>query len=113
MEKNEFLEQHIFTGLENINDGYESEATHYFSELDFATVLERAAHFGLGIYSVEARLDGEVFGTSGHDKAKKKATDPKWYTQALSDFKKRQAGLAYGATYKVSQKLLDRKSDSE
>ena len=112
MEKNEFLEQHIFTGLENINDGYESEVTHYFSEAEFATVLERAEHFGLGIYIIEARLDGAVFGTSGHEKAKKKATDSKWYTQALSDLKKRQAGLVYGATYKVSQKLLDRNSES-
>lgn len=108
MEQSEFLEQHIFTGLDNVNDNFESEATHYFSETDFATVLERAEHFGLGIYTIEARLESEVFGISNHEKSKKKATDPKWYTQALSDFKKRQSGLVYGATYKVSQKLLDR-----
>ena len=109
MEPTEFLEQYIFTGLENVNDGFTSEATYYFSEVDFATVLERAEHFGLGLYTIETRLEGEIFGTSNHEKAKKKATDPKWYTQALFDFKKRQSGLAYGATYKVSQKLLDRK----
>ena len=108
MEQKEFLEKNIFTGLENINDGFDKVDTFYFSESDFATVLERAEYFGLSIYTIEARLEGEVFGVSGHEKAKKKATDAKWYTKTFADFKKGQEGLAYAATYKVYKKRLER-----
>ena len=108
MEQTEFLKQHIFTDLENINDGFDTEQNHYFSESDFETVLKRAEHFGLSIYTIAPRLEGELFDTVGHDAYKKKATDPKWYTKAFSEFKKRQKDLAYTATYKVSKELLER-----
>ena len=109
MEQAEFLEKNVFNDLTNINDGFDSEHSHYFSEADFEIVLQRAAHFGISIYSIEPWLNGEVFDVSGHDSFRKKATDPKWYTKAFSEFKKRQEGLAYAATYKVSKKLLERK----
>ncbi|MBU2930092.1 hypothetical protein [Winogradskyella psychrotolerans] len=108
MKQSEFLEQHIFNGLENVSDGFEDTSMHYFSESDFDAVLKKAEHFGLSIYKIETFLDGKAFDTSNHDAFKKKATDPKWYTKAFSDFKKRQEGLVYAATYKVSKKLLDR-----
>ncbi len=113
MDKNEFLEAYIFNGLEPIEVANATEGITYFSESDFGIILERAEHYGLSVYTIEARLEAEVFDTLSHDKAKKKATDPKWYTQALVHFKKRQSGLVYGATYKVSQKLLDRNNDAE
>lgn len=108
MEQSEFLEKNIFIDLKNENDGFDDDSIHYFSESDFATVLKRAEHFGLSIYKIEPSLDGKAFEVANHDAFKKKATDPKWYTKAFSDFKKRQEGLVYAATYKVSKKLLDR-----
>ncbi|EPR69751.1 hypothetical protein ADIWIN_4026 [Winogradskyella psychrotolerans RS-3] len=107
MKQTEFLEKNIFIDLKNINDSSD-ESIHYFSESDFATVLKKAEHFGLSIYKIEPLLEGEVFDVSSHDDYKKKATDPKWYTKAFSDLKKRQEGLVYSATYKVSKKLLER-----
>lgn len=108
MEQSEFLEKNIFIDLENVNDGFDDVSIHYFSEADFATVLKRAEHFGLSIYKIEPSLEGKAFNVADHDAFRKKATDPKWYTKAFSDFKKLQEGLVYSAAYKVSKKLLDR-----
>jgi len=108
MEKTEFLEKNIFTDLKNINDGFNKEIIHYFSESDFETVLKRIEHFGIGIYGIEPWLDGKLYAVSGHEDHKKKATDPKWYNKAFLTFKTRQPGLSFGATYKVPKKLLER-----
>lgn len=108
MTQAEFLEKHVFTDLKNINDGFDVETIYYFSEIDFEIVLERVQHFGIGIYGIEPWLNGALYDVLSHDKYKKKATDPKWYTKAFSEFKKRQEGLAYAASYKVSKRLLER-----
>jgi hypothetical protein len=50
MEAVEFLEKNIFIDLTNINDGSDTENTHYFSEVDFEILLTRVEHFGIGIY---------------------------------------------------------------
>lgn len=108
MKQTEFLEKHIFNDLKNLNDGFDDETIHYFSESDFETVLERVAYFGIGLYSITPRLEGEPFEVATHNDFKKKATDARWYNKCFSDFKKRQSGLSYAATYKVSSKLLAR-----
>lgn len=108
MEKEEFLEKNIFASLKNLNDGFDNELNHYFSESDFELALERIEHFGIGVYTIEARLEGKPFDAIGHEDHKKKATDPRWYNKAFMTFKHRQAGLSYSATYKVSKKLLAR-----
>ncbi|MFK7833429.1 MAG: hypothetical protein AB8B52_09135 [Winogradskyella sp.] len=108
MTQAEFLELHVFNNLENLNDGFDTEITHCFSETDFETVLKRTQHLGIGLYTMNAYAEGESFDVASHEAYKKKATDAKWYTKAFFDFKKRQDGLVYGATYKVSKKLLER-----
>ena len=108
MKQTEFLAQHVFIDLKNLNDGFDKETTHYFSESDFQIVLERVEHFGIGVYTIEPWLDGKVFDVASHEDFRKKATDPRWYKKAFLTFKSRQDGLAYSATYKVSNKLLAR-----
>ena len=108
MEQTEFLQQHVFTDLKNLNDGFDQEDIQYFSESDFETVLQRAEHFGISIYEIKPSLNGEVYKTSGHLDHKKKATDPRWFKKAFLTFKTGQAGLIYSATYTVSIKLLAR-----
>lgn len=108
MKQTEFLEQHVFIDLKNINDGLDKETIHYFSEADFQIVLERVEHFGIAVYSIEPWLDGKVFDVATHEDFRKKATDPRWYKKTFLTFKSRQADLSYSATYKVSKKLLAR-----
>ena len=110
MEQTQFLEQHIFTGLKNLNDGFSEKGIQYFSESDFEIVLQRAEHFGLSIYSIEPWIKSEVLEASSHEDHKKKATDPKWYKKELLTLKTNQTGLLYSAKYKVSKKLLARES---
>ena len=110
MEQEKFLEQHIFTGLKNLNDGFAKDEIQFFSESDFEIVLQRAEHFGLSIYSIEPWIKSEVLEASCHEDHKKKATDPKWYKKEFVTLKTRQEGLLYSAKYKVSKKLLARES---
>jgi hypothetical protein len=108
MEKTEFLEKNIFLNLENLNDEFNSDSILYFSESDFEIVLERIEKLGIGIYGIEPRLEGDVFEVKLNEHYRKKATDPKWYKKAFSEFKKQQPNLQYSATFKVSDKLLNR-----
>lgn len=111
MENKEFLEQHIFIDLKNLNDGFDSEGKAYFSEADFEIVLERIKKFGIGMYTLETRLKGELHGSKGHLDYNKKATDPKWCKKAYIEFKMKQPDLLYAGTYKISPKLLSRTID--
>ena len=108
MEQEKFLEQHIFTGLKNLNDGFAKDEIQFFSESDFEIILQRAEHFGLSIYSIEPWIKTEVLEASSHEDHKKKATDPKWYKKEFLTLKTSHIGLSYSAKYKVSKKLLAR-----
>ncbi len=108
MEKSEFLAKNVFKGLKSESIEVNNEEAMYFSEVDFEIILQKVEHFGIGIYTIETRLGKEVFETQNHEKNKKKATDAKWYNKAFMTLRKRQEGLLYSASYKVSQKLLDR-----
>jgi hypothetical protein len=108
MEQEKFLEQHIFIGLKNVNDGFGKDGIQFFSETDFEIVLQRAEHFGLSIYSIEPWIDNKFQEVIVHEDHKKKATDPRWYKKEFLTLKTSQAGLFYSARYKVSKKLLAR-----
>ena len=110
MEQEKFLEQHIFTGLKNLNDGFAKDEIHFFSESDFEIILQRAEHFGLSIYSIEPWIDNKFHEVTVHEDHKKKATDPKWYKKEFLTLKTSHTGLFYSAIYKVSKKLLARES---
>jgi len=103
-----FLNKNVFNDLSNHNTGLDDATAHYFTETDFATVLERVAHYGIGVYHIETFLDGKPFETMTHEASNKKITDSKWYKRAYLTLKSKQAGLVYTATYKVSNKLLAR-----
>lgn len=106
MEKTAFLEKHIFNDLENLKEDSDTEGTHYFSEEDFAKVLARAEHFGVGIYKIAPVHEGKAYAPKEHETYRKKATDPKWYKNAFIEFKKTELALKYSATYKLSKRLL-------
>ena len=110
MDQEKFLEQHIFAGLKNLNDDFGRDGIQFFSEADFGIVLQRAEYFGLSIYSIETWINSEVIEASSHEDHKKKATDPKWYKKAFLTLKTSQSRIFYSAKYKVSKKLLSRKT---
>lgn len=113
IEQTAFLEDHVFKGLKSKDEKLETNRIQFFSETDFATILERVEHFGIGLYSIDTLLKEKPFGSVKHEEHKKKATDPKWYKKAFLTFKTSQAELMYGATYKVSSKLLARQIEED
>ena len=108
MEKTEFLEQNIFQDLENLNKEFKSDSLYYFSESDFKTVLERIEKLGVGVYEIKPRIEGVCLDVKINEDYRKKATNPKWYKKAFFEFKKQQSNLQYSATYRVSDRLLNR-----
>ena len=108
MEQEKFLEQHIFTGLKNLNDGFGKDEIQFFSETDFEIVLQRVEHFGIGVFGIDPWLDGKEHLPATHEEYKKKATDPKWYKKAFLTLRMRTPGMDYSARYKVSNRLLAR-----
>ncbi len=106
MEKLEYLKNNVFNGLENLNDGFDSESIYYFSESEFEIVLDRVEKNGIGIYGIEPWINRTYYDVLGFEDFKTVATDPKWYRKAFAEFKKSGKELMYAASYEVPKKLL-------
>ncbi|WP_244140818.1 hypothetical protein [Kaistella flava (ex Peng et al. 2021)] len=106
MKKMEFLKINVFTGLKNLNSGFDSESIYYFSESDFEIVLDRVEKLGIGIMGIEPWLDEDFYGVKVFEDFNMEATDPKWYRKAFTEFKKDKKNLIYAASYQVPEKLL-------
>ena len=61
MNKEAYLEEFIFKGLTNLNDGFDAESIKYFSQQDFETILNRIEEYGLGIYGIEPWKNGKFY----------------------------------------------------
>ena len=109
MNQSKYLEQHIFTGLENLNDGFDSQAIFYCSESDFEVVLNRVEQLGIGILGIEPWLDGEFYDVLSCTDYGAAPTDPSWYRKAFDDFKARDQNLMYAASYQVQEGVVERK----
>lgn len=113
MTKEEYLEKYIFIGLTNLNTGFDAYSIQYFSEVDFATILERIEKLGLGIYGVEPFLDSEYFDTKVYEEYTSLSTDPMWFNKAFNEFKEINKELIYSASYHIPEEFLKSNKDSE
>jgi hypothetical protein len=101
MTKNEYLAKHVFYGLANISI-FEHEI--FFSEQDFAIVLERVKSLGIGIGGIEA-FQGNMF-CHCETPALRRNRGKHWYTKAFERLKK--AGeFQYSATFSVPIDKVD------
>lgn len=107
MIQEDFLEQKVFIGLTSVNKDKKTKDL-YFSEEDFAEILEKSEYFGISIYDIKTTLDGKDFKAVNHESFRKKATDARWYKREFENLKREQEGLLFAANYKVSKKLLAR-----
>lgn len=106
IKESEYLKNNIFTGLENLNDGFDSKSVYYFSESDFEIILERVEKNGIAIFGIEPWLNDNFYDVLTFEDYKTVANDPKWYWKAFSEFKKRNNNLMYSASYQVEKKIL-------
>lgn len=102
--KDEFLDKHIFYGLKNLNDGFDSELIKYFSESDFSILLKRIEENKIGLLGIEPWFNGEFYNVLTYEDYSTIPTDPEWYWKAFEEFKKDRKQLQYAATYFVPTK---------
>jgi len=105
MDKLNYLIQNVFVGLENLNNGFDSQSIYYFSENDFEIVLDRVEKLGIKILGIEPWRNGEFYDVLGPDDFN---SDLKWYRKAFIKFKESGENLQYAATYKIPSILLNR-----
>ncbi|MCP2040631.1 hypothetical protein L1281_001214 [Neisseria sp. HSC-16F19] len=92
-------QQYLFAGLHNLNDGFDAASICYFSEQDFAVVLQRAEKTGVAVFGIEPWLDGDYYDTDVHEHYDLAPDDPAWYWQAFERFRQQEPRLQYAASY--------------
>ncbi len=106
-EKLQFLDQHVFYGLTDLNDGFDAPEAQYFGASDFAVVLKRVQYFGLGIYGIEPWPDGEFGDVLVCEQFSMDPADPLWYRAAFDQFLNDRIDSHFSATYDVQEALLN------
>lgn len=104
--KKGFLNQNIFSGLQNLNDGFDAKGIFYFSEKDFEEVLNRIKKYSLGIYGIEPWKNGEFFDVLVYEDFANDPTDSTWYFKAFESFKATKQNLQFAATYYIPKSIL-------
>ncbi|MGN7203823.1 hypothetical protein ACTHQF_06075 [Pedobacter sp. SAFR-022] len=101
-----FLRVHIFYGLHDRNDGFDSMNISYFKEAEFRIVLERCKAMGIGLYGIEPWKNGQFFDVrTPEDDAD--CDNPGWYFTAFEEFAALEQDLDYAASYHVADHILD------
>ena len=105
-----FLSKHIFQGLKNINDGFDAMSILYFSEEEFAIVLDRIEDYGIGVFGIEVWIEGDFYNVQNYETYTKDPRDrdatQKWYRKAFDLLRAENKNYQYSATYDVPEKLL-------
>ncbi len=108
IQEQKFLDKNVFTGLTNLNNGFDAEGIKYFSENEFEIVLDRVKELGLGITGIEPWKDGEFYGVETYEEFATEPTDSTWYLGSFDRFKKTGDTIQYAATYYMPDKLLEK-----
>jgi len=106
--KDRFLRKHVFHGLSDQNDGFDSPAIAHFTAEEFAVVLERVRTLGLSIHGIEVFRNEDFYTATVPDEEKEDPRDPAWYFNAFARLKAKADDLLYSASFDVPDELLDR-----
>lgn len=105
--KTEYLNDNIFYGLEDLNNGFDSPNIKYFSEKHFEIVLDRVEKNGLGIYGIEPWENDLFYNVLTYEDFTSDPCDPKWYWGAFNRFRESGKVLQYAASYYIPEALLE------
>ncbi|MDY0905631.1 hypothetical protein [Pedobacter sp. CFBP9032] len=103
--KHRYLNKYIFFELKK-NPDIENSSMVSFDAADFSIVLERVQANSLGIYGIEASLDGEFYAIKTHEEYSTFPQDVEWFTAAFKSFMELQLDLKYSASYYLGGNLL-------
>ena len=101
-----FMAEKIFSGLSNLNSGFDVPTIKYHSEEEFDCVLKKIEEYGIDIYGIEPFYEGEYYDCKTYENTGLKANDPNWYRTAFDTFRNGQKGLQYSASYNIPDKVL-------
>ena len=101
--KKQFMDEQVFSGLTNLNTGFDTSSIKYFSAEDFKIVLQRCEKLGLGIYEIEPWKNGSFYDVKTYKSYSDSPIDPKWYNKAFESFLSQGKDLQYAASYYVPQ----------
>lgn len=102
--KHNYLNKHIFNGLNNLNDGFDSLSISHFAEKDFFAVLERCRDNSVGIYGIEVwQKDEKVFDhVITFEDYGTFPKDDNWYFGAFDKLRSSGKDYIYSASYYVA-----------
>jgi len=86
LEFNEFVEKHLYQGLTNLNDGFDSPCNYYFSKEDFTILLQRLDRFGIRVHAIEPFPDKKFGGIADPWGYSHGPDLPPWHWRAFEDF---------------------------
>ena len=107
MDKDDYLEQFVFSHLTNLNDGFDAVGIKYFSESDFGILLRRVEEQGIGIFGIGPWKNRDLYDVRSCEDYGLAPSDSQWYWKAFEAFKKEDKGLLYAATFSVPKRLLN------
>lgn len=102
-----YLQNHIFRGLDDLNNGFDSQGVSHFSEKEFEIILTRVKELkAIGIYGIEIYKGGEFWSVDTFESYNTYPQDPRWYEGAFKKFK--DAGsFMYSASFYVPGNYLE------
>lgn len=96
------LQDYLFQGLINQNDGFDDANTIYVSAQDLETVLNRAEAKKIEIYGIEPFLKNsqyDYFGVEIHENWNLPADDPNWYRSAFAKLNAKNPHYVYTISF--------------
>jgi hypothetical protein len=103
LRKKQFMDEHIFFGLTNLNTGFDNPLIQYFSEEEFRIVLQRCEKLGLGIFGIEPWINGSFYDVKTYESYSDNPMNPKWYQKAFDEFTAQKKTLQYAASYYIPE----------
>lgn len=102
-QKLDFLDQNLFYGLNNLNNGFANLSMRFFSTKDFLVVMERCKILRFGIFGIEGWLVEEktLYITKYYEQFKTYAHDGQWYFTAYNELLTEEKDLMFAATYYI------------
>lgn len=93
------MEQQIFCGLNNLNNGFDSPNVKHFSYTDFKIVIERINKSSLFMMGIEAWSEGKFYDVLTYEDFDVTIENRYWYNWAVDSFHERKEDLLYSATF--------------
>ena len=103
MTEQKFLEDFIFNGLKNLNEGVDASTIYHFSEEDFETVLERIEEYDIEIFGIECWTKNKIRTVKYEEDY---SAVKHWHRIAYKELRRQRIPCTFSATYDIPPGIL-------